>query len=372
MTHRSMSKLMAAVLIAGLTLAGTGGMNAQILAVEAGEKPEAQIRPCVLPEDLLEAVALRRGKTVLSKLAAKMQPGTWVTFSSAKRPKELMYVKNSHRTRFHIAGWTDDGHWNSRTGQFLYYGFRQAHKFIAYSEEKNEWRVIPKQYKWPGKTAMGHIYGGNAFNSAKGIFYNYATGSNRVYAYDLARDKWSDLPALPFGRGDQGSSLVYFPELGGLVHHRSAGKGGVLHLYREKTKSWSVLGRSQVCGYHSMARYNPCLKEMLIAGGDRSRNVVEKIDSQGKITRMKDAPVEMTIQRDHLVVDPVSGRYLMFNNMFRILHDFDSRTNKYKKAEGYSRTKFGRYEMPVPASIPEYGVIMLVDDKIRLYKHKTD
>ena len=325
-----------------------------------------------LPEDIEKAVAARRGKTVLSKLAAKMQPGTWVTFSSAKRPKDMMFVRNSRGTRFHIAGWTDDGKWDSRTGQFFYYGLRQARKFIAYSEEKNEWRVIKKHFKWPLKHSMGHIYGGNAFNGAKGIFYHYATHSNRVFGYDLAKDEWSGLPALPFGRGDHGSSLEYFPELGGLVHLRSGGKGGRLHLYKEKTETWSVLGRSQVCGYHSMARYNPVLKEMLIAGGNHSKNVVEKIDSQGKITRLKDAPVEMNIRADQLMVDPVSGRYLMFAGVRRVLYDLDSRTNKYSKAEGYSPPKFGKHEMPVPAAIPEYGVIMFVDRKIRLYKHKAD
>jgi len=156
------------------------------------------------------------------------------------------------------------------------------------------------------------------------------------------------------------------------VHHRSSGKGGLLHLYREKTKTWSVLGRSKVCGYHSMARYNPYLKELLLAGGNHSKNVVERIDSQGKITRLKDPPVPLNIRMDKLVVDPVSKRYLMFTDNLRILHDFDSAANKYKKVAGYKKASFGKHEMPVPAAIPEYGVIMFVDKKIRLYKHKAN
>jgi hypothetical protein len=326
-----------------------------------------------LADEIEKAVAARRGKTVLSKLAAKMKPGSWASFSSAGRPKDLMFVRNSRGQRWHIAGWTDDGKWDSLRGQFLYYGFRQARKFIAYSEEKNEWRVIKKHFKWPLKHSMGHIYGGNAFDPARGIFYHYATGSKNVFGYDLAKDEWSELPALPFGKGDHGSSLEYFPELGGLVHHRSAGKGGVLHLYKEKTRSWSALGKTAVCGYHSMARYNPQLKELLIAGGNHSPNLVEKIDSTGKITRLKDSPVEMNIRLDKLVVDPPSGRYLFFSNGVRRLDEFDSKTNSWKRVAGYKRpADFGRHELPVTASVPEYGVVMFVDIRIRLYKHKAE
>lgn len=322
-------------------------------------------------DDIEKAVAARRGKTELSKLAARMKPGSWAAFS-AKRPENLMGVKNSRGKSFHIAGWTDDGHWDSRTGQFLYYGFRQARKFIAYSEEKNEWRVIPRHYKWPLKTAMGHIYGNNAHDPARSIFYQNAPASNRVYAYDLAKDEWADLPAMPFGKGTHGTSLEYFPELGGPVFLRSHQNTGSVYLYRKKTRAWSVLGKSQVCGYHSMARYNPYLKELLIAGGNHSKNVVEKIDSQGKITRLKDAPFALNIRADKLVVDPVSKRYLVFTDNLRRLHEFDSAANTYKQVADYKKPAFGKHELPVPASIPEYGVIMFIDKKVRLYKHKAE
>jgi hypothetical protein len=160
------SLFLSAQLLAGVAL-GCAGSD----AAASGEKSADEIE---------KAVAARRGKTELSKLAAKMKPGSWAAFS-AGRPENLMGVKNSRGQGFHIAGWTDDGHWDSRTGQSLYYGFRQARKFIAYSEEKNERRVIPKHYKWPLKTAMGHIYGNNAHDPARSIFYQNAPASNRVY-----------------------------------------------------------------------------------------------------------------------------------------------------------------------------------------------
>jgi hypothetical protein len=119
-----------------------------------------------------------------------------------------------------------------------------------------------------------------------------------------------------------------------------------------------------------MARYNPYLKEILIAGGNHSPNVVERIDSKGKITRLKDSPVTLNIRLDKLVVDPVSKRYLMFTGNLRHLHEFDSTTNTYEKIDGYKKPSMGKHEMPVPASIPEYGVIMFIDKKTRIYKHR--
>src|SRR5690606_31899874 len=99
-------------------------------------------------EDIRQAVAARRGKTALSKLAAEMKPGTWAELQT-EMPKGLWTspMVDGGRNKggvggLHIAGWTDDAHWDSRTGQFLYMGVRQTRQFIAYSEEKNAWRVI--------------------------------------------------------------------------------------------------------------------------------------------------------------------------------------------------------------------------------------
>jgi hypothetical protein len=340
---------------------------------DASNQPADSARPSAAEdsassweEEIESAVATRRGKTALSILAAQMEPGSWATLDTG-RPEDLMWVTNSEGKRFHIAGWTDDGYWDSRTGQFLFYGFRQARKFIAYSEEDNAWRVVPEHYPWPLETAMGHIYGNNAHDPVSGTFYHNAPNAKNVYAYDLAVEQWQELPQLPVGRGRYGTSLEYFRELGGLVRHAD----GVLHLFDEGSAAWSVLGTTEVCGYHSLARRNPYLGEMLLAGGDETRHTVEKIDSEGKITRLKDSPVPLSIRMDKLVVDPVSKRYLLFTDNLRVLHEFDSVTDTYVKVTGYSKPSFGRYALPVPASIPEYGVIMFIDAKTRLYKHRT-
>ncbi|MHC4917874.1 MAG: hypothetical protein ACYTGB_20555, partial [Planctomycetota bacterium] len=203
-----------------------------------------------LPADIAAEVAKRRGKTELSKLAASMQPGTWAELE-CKRPPGLMGVATgrteSGKLRgYHIAGWTDDGHWDSRTGQFLYTGFRKQLKFIAYSEVKNEWRVIPGPFGWnvkegkPGngpfkdtrKTHYGHVYGKNAFDGEKGAFYHSIGG--HTYRYDLAAGTWAQFP------GGSGMSNEFFPGLGLMSHGDTKKKGarGGLLILDEGKKEW--------------------------------------------------------------------------------------------------------------------------------------
>jgi hypothetical protein len=270
---------------------------------------------------------------------------------------------------YHIAGWTDDGHWDSRTGQLLYMGFRKRLKFIAYSETDNRWRVIPGPFGWntPGKatfqdtrrTFFGHVYGKNAHDAARGAFYHAIGGY--TYRYSLAEKAWTRFP------GGSGMSVEFFPGVGLMSHTAVKNRKGVgrLSILDEQKESWRFLAEVPFTAHHAMARYNPHRNEMLLIAGNDSQAVV-KVDAKGKVTRLKDVPFPITIRHGKLVVDPISARYLIFQG--KELHDFDSVSNEYRKVEGY-KAPWGRYEMPVPAAIPEYGVVMFVDRKLMLYKH---
>jgi len=350
----------------GLRIVALLGIVAAVSSVNAREL-----------EDIAAAVAKRKSKTELSKIALSMNPGTWAEVK-CKRPKSLMAVTtgktaSGKRRGYHIAGWTDDGHWDSRTGQFLYMGFRKRLKFIAYSETDNEWRVIPGPFGWdtingePGKgtfedtrrTHFGHVYGKNAHDRAKGAFYHCIGGHS--YRYSLAEKVWTRF------RGGSGMSMEFFPGLGLMSHNPVKNKKGVgrLAILDEETKTWAALAEVPFTQHHAMARYNPHLKEMLLIAGNNSTAVV-KVDAKGTVTRLKDVPFPITIRHGKLLVDPVSGRYLIF--LGKELHDFDSVKNEYRKVEGY-KAPWSKYEMPVPAAIPEYEVVMFIDRKLMLYKH---
>ncbi len=265
-------------------------------AALAGEKPGS-----FLSEDIRKAVEARRGKTELSKLAASMKPGTWAELE-CKRPKGLMGVMVGKRASgkiygHHIAGWTDDGHWDSRTGQFLYMGFRKQLKFIAYSEEKNEWRVIPGPFGWdtskgePGKgpfkdtrrTRFGHVYSRNGHDIEAGVFYH--TFGGYTYRYSLAEKKWTRF------KGGGGMTGEFFPGLGFMYHASSKNKsvGNYVETYDEKAKTWKKLAKVPLSPYTALARYNHFHKEMLLIAG-KAHQTVCKVDAKGKVTKLKDTP----------------------------------------------------------------------------------
>jgi hypothetical protein len=106
---------------------------------------------------------------------------------------------------------------------------------------------------------------------------------------------------------------------------------------------------------------------------DNARHVVARIKKNGSLERLKDAPVELGIRSDKLTVDPLSGCYLIMHRDHK-LYEFDSDRNEYRLIDDFSRTPwpFHRYDMPIVAFIPEYGVIMWADSKVWLYKHKAE
>ncbi len=298
--------------------------------------------------------------TPLARLAASMAPNSWAELETEGFDSDTMQVVvNDEGRQLHIAGWTDDGHWDPDTGQFLYMGFRLRTKFIAYNAYTNRWHVNPS-FEWPlSGTAFGHVYGNNAHDPSSGAYYHNASRSQIVFRYDLATGAWTALPETP-DRGDFGTTLEHFPELGGLVRHTRRG----LHVFDEESETWRTLESPHVSGYHSLARYNPMRQEVLLVGGNDSRRSVARLDREGTLTALVDSPIEMSIRADKLVVHPVTGHYLFFSG--DVLYDLDSESEIFTEIDGYTPPSSIAYQ--VPATIPELGVVLFIDRAVRLYK----
>jgi len=313
----------------------------------------------------------RRGKTALSKLAAEMKPGSWATLETGG-PGKL--VRAPHKKGLNIMTWSDDAHWDSRTGQFFFMGLRQARRFIAYSEEKNAWRNIPlpRDHKAAGSpplgSGFGHIYSRNALDPEKSRFYHMVNDAGgAIHRYDIASGTWTKLPAG--GSYMMTGVIEYFSARKGLVNLGWSKHG--LRFFSEEKQAWEKLGSVPVHGHHSMGRHNPVRQEVLLAGGSTSAKVVIVLDRDGKIKRMKDCPVPLTIRFDLITVDPVSGRYLIMSRSSRKLLEFDSAKNEYRLVTDFTKAPwpFGYHDHPVVAFIREYGVTMWVAKKVWLYKH---
>ncbi|MHC4915332.1 MAG: hypothetical protein ACYTGB_07550 [Planctomycetota bacterium] len=314
-------------------------------------------------EEVKKAVEARRGRTELSKLAASMKPGSWAELKT-EMPKRLWSAPAAKG--LHIGTWSDDAHWDSRTGQFIFFGVRQARKLVAYSEEKNAWRVIEFKGKPNAPELMqkfGHQYSCNSLDPERSRYFTGACG------YDIVKDAWFRLP--PCTVGSSSMCWEYFSAMDGLFSVARKPKSGTLRWYSEKDKAWKGLGVIPVHGYHSMARHNPFRREVLFAGGNDS-HAVAVLNKDGQVKRMKDFPVRegrFTVRSGILTVDPLSGRYLFM--IGKKLVEFDSAKNEYRLADDFSKTPwpFHHYDAPMVAFIPEYGVTMWADRKVHLYKH---
>ena len=222
-------------------------------------------------EEVKKAVEARRGKTVLSKLAASMKPGQWAELPH-KMPGGIWSAPKPSKG-LHIGTWSDDGHWDSRTGQFLFFGVRQTRKLIAYSEEKNAWRDIPFEGKKNApvlRQKYGHQYSGNSLDPERSRLFTGTCG------YDIVKDTWFRLEPSNKPAGSKSMCWEYFSAMDGLFSVGRKPKGGTFYWYSMKDKAWKSLGRIPVHGYHSLARHNPFRKELLLAGGNDIKTVEDE------------------------------------------------------------------------------------------------
>lgn len=335
------------------------------------------------------AVAAPREATKLSQLAASMKPGTWAELKT-DMPEGLWTSPKVDGGRnaggaggLHIAGWTDDAHWDSRTGQFLYMGLRQTRRFIAYSESTNAWRTIeldPRSDNPCFRTQFGHIYSSNGFDPLRGRFYHRYNDfksdkdgldlTGGISFFDTSTEKWTKLPPVPPDSTFTGMAIEYFSAMDGLVI-----LGKQAWFFSNERQKWENLGPSPVDGYHSLMRHNPLRNEVLMAGGNNSPSVVARLTRDGKIERLKDFPTRLNVQSDKITIDAATGKYLMLGgdkDQPKQLYEFDSEKNEYRVVAGFmAGWPYSRYDMPVCAFIPEHGVTLWAERTVHLYKHAS-
>lgn len=297
----------------------------------------------------------------LAKLIKGMEPNSWAELKTNHHHKNLMKVKVKEDTFYHIAGWTDDGVWDEKRKMFLYMGFRQGLKFISYSESSNAWDETLALPEWPIKSNFGHVYGNNAYDEKRGIYYHHFSATNLISAYDMEKKKWELLPPIPNSPGQLATAIEFFPDADCLFRHANDG----LWNFSLKKNEWVKMDKITVCGYHSLTRYNPIKKEVLFVGGSHTPNAVVRIDKNLKATELAPTPIPLNIRFEKLIVNPINGHYLFIRE--KEMYDFDSEKGIYTKVPNF-KYPFESTEMPVPATIYSHKVIFFVDNKVMIYK----
>lgn len=248
----------------------------------------------------------------LAKVAASMKPGSWAELSTANYNSELLRVQNGN-----ILGYTDTAVWHPKTQQVLFVG--QGHyaavKFITYSEATNSWTLMPTPVWWggdpkTGKGPIGHAYQNNTIDAARGLFFHHQSGTRFVHRYDIAKDEWTKLPEIKDAATGHGTALAYFPERKSLVRVL----GDTVHIFDEEKNTWSQLKERFPMGpYHNIAKYNAVDKSVIFGGGNGSKQLY-RMDAQGDVTPLKEAPCVLRISSTVTAIDPVSGDFLVINS----------------------------------------------------------
>ena len=305
--------------------------------------------------------------TPLGMLARAMEPGTWAELET-EMPPDMMTVETDPETgrRLHIAGWTDDAHWDPTTGQVLYLGFRIRTKMIAFRASTSAWRELPT-FEWPeGQGTRGHVYGNNAHDPATGTFF-HAVAGYRPFSFDVATETWTRRPDAP-ARGGHGGSIEFFPEMGGVLRYY---RYGGIHSFDPASDTWrEVQGESvtdTVVGYHSLLRYHPRRGEVIVMGGNQTPRGVARIEADGTFTPLADVPFDLTVRDDYLLAHPLTEHYLLFLDAFSAAYDYDPDTGALTELDDFTNP-WASAEMPISATIPELGVILFVDRTVRLYR----
>jgi hypothetical protein len=168
--------------------------------------------------------------------------------------------------------------------------------------------------------------------------------------------------------------MEFFPEMNGLV----AAANREVYFCNTVTKQWSRIAQNVPMSdqYHFFAEYNPVHKVIVCGGGNGSRKI-NKVDGNGNVTPLRDAPIGVGVTQTVFTCDPVSGKYLVLGNDVFYEYDVvsDSWTNLGQGAKPIFDVNRGNGAGGIAATpVSTYGVVMFIAwdfdrSKAMIYKH---
>jgi hypothetical protein len=316
--------------------------------------------------------------TSLADLAARLKPGEWGELATNGFNYDA--VLSTSRSPNSIFAYSDDAVWDTVGRQFLFYGSGHGDpigRFIRYSDATNSWSTLSDSGR--AASISNHAYDHHALDSANRILYRRMVDSRMVERYDIAAGTWGRLVDIPYSLGSVAGALEFFPEMGALIYIQGRGGDGAnlgqIYIYDVATAKWTFKQNNVPMGeIHNFAEYNPVHKLVIFGGGEGSSDV-HKMDATGKVTKMKNAPVQMGITFTTVTVDPVSGKFLVFAKDGRtfeydVVADVWTQKGLHNLLNTYS-------DLDVTATpVANYGVVMLVksdfnQSKVLVYKHSN-
>jgi hypothetical protein len=263
--------------------------------------------------------------SVLSDTVAKMAPGSWATLVTNNINPTFA---DSQGDSGYITPYAEYLKWDPVSHRLFFLGGDHylsgtpVMRHVQYDENTNTWSTLPQQSWFSAFSSHGYDHG--ALDPVHRFFYFRPPGDLTLHRWNIDTGTWTNMPqnnVIQFDACCVG--IDYFPELKGVVwiSDENNNLGGVTRL-DDATGQWTRVGQAaayQMGGYQNIARYNPVYKVFVFGGGNEAGAPNDplkmwKLDASGNVTALKDAPFVLGTYRSIFTVDPVSGKYLVFNS----------------------------------------------------------
>jgi hypothetical protein len=268
--------------------------------------------------------------TVLSDLAASMQPGTWAKFS----PSNKSVVTDASNW----AGFSNSAAWDPTSKQFIYWGdagHGVNYRFMFYTDSDGAWSLGPPVPAPMLASVYGHAWDQETIDPATGRFYLLQsdgiatyTDNQYLYRFDIAKNIWTKLPDPPIPGGGtlhaEVNSLTWFPDRQSVVMFRQMGNRQVWE-FKESTQAekpelgtWTEIGslpdRSKNYYFTEYSEKCHCIVIFNISEG-----TIFQMDASGVLTQAQSRIPANAIYTGsgwwmHSTTDPVTGDIIVLSD----------------------------------------------------------
>lgn len=299
-----------------------------------------------------------RNATVLSAAANALSAGEWGQMAD-----------HGLSLHYSLMYWSDSGVWNELEDKLMWRGAPGTcckpspdHRLIQYFEDTDTWTDT-----YADLISDGHAFDGNAIDS-NGILYFQQKQERQLRRYNGV--SWDIRPSDDLPVTGTSPGLTYFPELNG-------GSGGFVaccdvgYAYYSVGTSWVQIGGVTWPGVVVFAEYNPVEKVVFMGRGSS----LYKLDSSAVATPLGSAPTVVEVGVTKVVCDPVTGKYIVYNNNTNQWYEFDIVADSWVNITSSMVNRPPQSPNYFMTAIPTHGatpaVIMLVNQNgnVFIYRH---
>ena len=223
------------------------------------------------------------------------------------------------------------GQWNSEAKEEYYigagHGVNSAPWVFKYVAATNTWKKLAALSP---PLVPSHNYGHTALNTYQRRLYTRDYNGQKIYGWNVISDTFLGLlTTAPFDLGNVAEGVCWFEDLNGagneegglLIYDGEQPSGTEAHIWEPSKgtgpSAWTKVNNVIVPGptsgnYHTWAAYSKAYNVAFVGGGNNQQRKVAVINANRTVTAVPDAPVNIRVQGANAVVDPVTGKLIVY------------------------------------------------------------